>query len=262
MKMDAVDYANDSAFRGLVSEILNMKLWSMEKFQLWLQDESKYLFQLHNFSLLECHRMWLSHLRKRNREAALSSDEKRLACLQLLQSKGLVKEAARGELNSLGEELILAAAADGWSADDINALLAAGADVATKDKDGKTCVWSAASSGNVSALKVLLGAGGDVNSCCNQKAKRNLSYNSLRQRYRTGNFNEYLEERAQLQTNGVSALYIAAWNGHVDCVEELLASKADFRTFRSPVVAAAAGGHFSCLESLIRANADVSVTNM
>ena len=200
----AADYANDSTFRGLVSEVLNMKSWAVEKWQLWLKDESKYMMQMQDLSLLECHRMWLGYLRKRMREAAPDSDEGRRACLELLQSKGLVKAAARGELNAEGEDLIVAAGAEGWSADDVSALLGAGADVATADANGKTGVWSAASSGHVSTLRVLLGAGGDANARCSDS-----------------------ELNQKLELVGASAVCIAALNGHVDCVEELIAAKAD-----------------------------------
>ncbi len=191
---DAADYVNDSTFRGLVSDILNMKLWAQEMWQLWLKDKSKYIQHVQSLSLWACHRMWLSHLRKRIREAAPGSDERRLACLQLLQSKGLAKAAAHGELNAEGEDLIVAAGADGWSADDVNALLDAGADVAAADVNGETGLHSAAKYGHVSTLKVLRGAGGDVNGCSN---------------------------------DGASSLYMAAENGHLDCVKELTAFKAD-----------------------------------
>jgi hypothetical protein len=193
---EAADYVNDNTFRGLVSEILNMKSWAQEMWQLWLKDESRLIGFFEDYSLLECHRMWLSHLRKRIREAAPGSDELQLACLQLLQSKGLAKAAAHGELNADGEDLIVAAGADGWTADDVNALLGAGADVATADDNGETGVYNAAKYGHVSTLKILLGAGGDVNAC---------------------------SRRGQEET----ALYEAASNGHLDCIEELIASKAD-----------------------------------
>jgi len=191
---DAADYVNDSIFRGLVSDILNMKSWAQEMWQLWLKDESKYIVVVQDLSLSACHRMWLSHLRKRIREAAPGSDDRRLACLQLLQSKGLAKAASQGELNADGEDLIVAAGADGWSADDVNALLDAGADVATADVNGVTGLHNAATYGHVSTLKVLLGAGGVVN-CCGH--------------------------------DGASLLCMAAQNGHSDCVKELTASKAD-----------------------------------
>jgi hypothetical protein len=200
----AVDYVNDYSFRSLVSEILNMKSWAKEKWQLWLRDESKYMLLMHNFSLLECHRQWLSYLRKRLRDVGSDSDERPSLCIELLRSKGLIKAAAHGEENAEGEDLIVAAGADGWSAEDVRALLMAGADVATADENGRTGVWAAASCGNVSTLKALLAAGGDANTCCND-SKINES----------------------MRVAGASALYVASRNGQTDCVVELIASKAD-----------------------------------
>ena len=202
--MGAADYANDNKFRSIVSEILNMKSWAIEKWQLWLKDESKNIEQVCSASLAECHRMWLSLLRKRIRKAAAGSDERRRACLELLQSKGLVEAAAHGELNAEEEDVVVAAGAEGWSAEDINALLAAGADITTADVNGKTGVWNAASCGHLLTLKALLGAGGDVNTRCNDS-----------------------ERNTEMCLTAASALFMAAFNGHDDCVEELIVSGAD-----------------------------------
>jgi hypothetical protein len=200
----AVDYVNDYSFRSLVSEILNMKSWAKEKWQLWLKDESKYMTLVQNVSLLECHRQWLSYLRKRLRDVGSDSDERPSLCIELLRGKGLIKAAAHGEVNAEKEDVIVAAGADGWSAEDVGALLMAGADVATADENGKTGVWAAASCGNVSTLKALLAAGGDATTCCNEN-----------------------EMNVSVQVAGASALLVAAMNGQTDCVVELIASKAD-----------------------------------
>ena len=200
----AVDYVNDYSFRSLVSEILNMKSWAKEKWQLWLKDESKYIQHVINFSLLECHRQWLSYLRKRLRDVGSDSDERPSLCIELLRSKGLIKAAAHGEVNAEGEDLIVAAGADGWSAEDVRALVMAGADVATADENGRTGVWAAASCGNVSTLKALLAAGGDANTRCNES-----------------------EMNSSMAVAGAPALLVAAMNGQADCVVELIASKAD-----------------------------------
>ena len=200
----AVDYVNDYSFRSLVSEILNMKSWAKEKWQLWLKDESKYIQLVRNLSLLECHRQWLSYLRKRIRDVGSDSDERPSLCTELLRSKGLSKAAAHGEVNAEGEDLIVVAGADGWSAEDTSALVMAGADVATTDENGRTGVWAAASCGNVSVLKALLAAGGDANTCCNDS-----------------------DVNDSMLVAGASALFVAAMNGQTDCVVELIASKAD-----------------------------------
>jgi hypothetical protein len=200
----AGDYVNDYSFRSLVSEILNMKTWAKEKWQLWLKDESKVMYYVLNFSLRECHRQWLSYLRKRLRDVGSDSDERPSLCIELLRSKGLIKAAAHGEVNAEGEDLIVAAGADGWSAEDVTALLMAGADVATADENGRTGVWAAASSGNVSTLKALLAAGGDASTICNGS-----------------------QMNESMKVDGASALLVAAMNGQADCIVELIDSKAD-----------------------------------
>jgi hypothetical protein len=184
---DASRYVDDKMFRDLVSEILNMKSWAKEKWDLWLKDESQFLVNSKKLSLIECHRNMLAHLRKCMRKAAPDSDERRRACLELLQCKGLVKDAANGELNAEGEDVIVAAGADGWSADDIETLIGAGADVATRDKDGNTGLINAASFGHLSTMQALLTDLCDTN----------------------------------------YALRGAASNGHTDCVLALIACKAD-----------------------------------
>ena len=184
---DASRYVDDKMFRDLVSEVLNMKSWAKQKWDLWLKDESQYLVNLKDVSLIQCHRKLLAHLRKCMRKAAPDSDERRRACLELLQCKGLVKDAANGELNAEGEDVIVAAGADGWSADDIETLIGAGADVATEDRDGNTGLINAASCGHLSTMQALL-----TDSC-----------------------------------DMTSALLGAASNGHTDCVQALIACKAD-----------------------------------
>jgi hypothetical protein len=201
--MDSASYVDDNSFRGLVAEILNMKMWAMEKWQLWLKDESNVMTvdSVKGVPLLECHRLWLGFLRKRIFQAARDSEERQRACLELLQNKGLVKDAAHGELNSAGEDLIVAAGAEGWSAEDIGALLGARADVSTADADGKTGVWNAASCGHASTLKALLSGGGNVNAITN--------------------------DNETVKWKNCSALTVSAMNGHLDCVKELIANKAD-----------------------------------
>jgi len=185
--MDASLYREDNIFRDLVSEILDMKAWALQKWNLWLKDDSVYLSHLMDVTPMQCHRKLLAYLRRRVRQSAPDSSEGQRACLELLQCKGLVKSAASGELNAEGEDLIFAAAADGWSADDIKTLIQAGADAAAVDKDGRTAFVVAASNGHLFTMQALMFGECDM-----------------------GN-----------------AIYSAAANGHADCVEALLSSGAD-----------------------------------
>jgi hypothetical protein len=185
--MDASLYREDNVFRDLVSEVLDMKAWALQKWNLWLQDESVFLSHVNKYTPMQCHRKLLAYLRRRVRQSAPDSSERQRACLELLQCKALVKSAASGELNAEGEDLIFAAAADGWSADDITTLIQAGADAAAVDKDGYTAFVVAAKNGHLLTMQALPVGGCDL-----------------------GN-----------------AILQAAENGHVDCVEALISSGAD-----------------------------------
>lgn len=174
-------------FRDLVSEVLSTKSRAKQKWDFLLKDGSQYLRLLKDVTLIQCHRKLLAHLRKCIFQAAPGSDERRRACLELLQCKGLDKDGANGELNAEGEDVIVAAGADGWSAGDILALIGAGADVSTADKEGRTALINAASCGHLSTMQALLIGSYDM-----------------------GN-----------------AVRGAAAHGHTDCVKALIACNAD-----------------------------------
>jgi hypothetical protein len=238
--LSVTDYVDDNVFRSLVTEILNMKSWAREKWNLWLRDTAEYICFVQQYSLLECHRFWLAHLRKCVRNSQPHSIERRLACLEFLQSKGLVRRNACGEFNADGEDVIMVAGGDGWSANDVEALLEAGADVAAADGNGQTSIWNAASCGHAVTLNALLAGGGVADSCINSN-QRNVS----------------------LGQAGASALWIAACNGHSDCVQILIAANADLDKESSdhqmtPVYMASQNGHLACLQALVNARANLS----
>ena len=186
------EYVDDGVFRGLVSEMLDTKAWAIEKKQLWMQDASQYICFLQDDSLRNCHRLWESFLRQSVTGAADSS-----AGLRLLKSRGLVKQGVREEKNSDGEPVMVQAGADGWSATDIFAAAAAGADVCAMDGGGLSGVYHAARYGHLDSLTALLKAGGDAN---------------------------------KGRDDGASPIWIAARNGHAPCIQQLVSCKGDVGT--------------------------------
>ena len=129
------EYVDDGTFRALVGEMLDAKAWAKEKKELWMRDVSQYICFLQGWSLRECHRLWQSFLRQSVSAGAGSSDEA-FASLQLLVSRSLVKRGVVGEVNADGEDVMVLAGGDGWTAMDIHAATAAGADVAAVDASG------------------------------------------------------------------------------------------------------------------------------
>jgi hypothetical protein len=235
------DYIDDNVFRSMVTEILNMKTWAHEKWKLWLRSTSEYIRFVQRYSLLESHRFWLGYLQKCIYGSQPQSIERKQACLELLQSKGLVRHNIRGERNADGEDVIIIAGGDGWSADDIDALLEAGADVNASDCNGQTSVWNAASCGNAHTLRALLEGGGFADTCVNDN-----------------------ERNVELAQAGASALWIAACNGHLNCVDVLVEAKADLNKDSqnmTPIGMACQNGYVSCVQALIAAKASLLACN-
>ena len=223
------EYVDDGVFRGLVSEMLDTKAWAIEKKQLWMQDASQYICFLQDDSLRNCHRLWESFLRQSVTGAADSSADGASAGLRLLKSRGLVRQGVREEKNSDGEPVMVQAGADGWSATDILAAAAAGADVCATDGGGLSGVFHAARYGHLDSLTALLKAGGDAN---------------------------------KGRDDGASPIWIAARNGHASCIQQLVSCKGDVTKCDddgwSPICIAAEKGHASIIELLVSCKGDVT----
>jgi hypothetical protein len=226
------EYVDDGTFRALVGEMLDTKAWAKEKKELWVRDVSQYIRFLQSWSLRDCHRLWQSFLRQTifataAAAASAGSSDKYSASLQLLISRSLVKRCAVGELNADGEDVMLQAGGDGWSARDILAAAAAGADIAATDGVGRNCLWNAARYAHAESLAALLDAGADINKCDN---------------------------------DGCSPIYTAATNGNIDCLKLLLNASGDVNKCdndgRSPIYIASENGHTNCLKLLLASHAD------
>jgi ankyrin repeat protein len=228
---DAKDYVDDGVFRALVCEMLDTKAWAKEKKELWMQDTSVFICILQNWSLRECHRVWDSFLRQSFRHAASESPRRASASLELLLSRGLVKRSARGEINADGEDLLVQAGSDGWTSMDIQAAIAAGADVDATDGIGCNCVWNASRYGHAECLAQLLAVGG----------------------------------AQKCDDRGRSPIYIAARYGHTDCLSLLISAGGDVNKCTSdgwsPICAATSNSHTDCLSLLISAGGDVNKCN-
>ena len=112
----------------------------------------------------------------------------------------------------------------------VERLLEKGADVALKDKEGRTALYSAAWNGHEAVVETLLQKGADV---------------ALKDKY------------------GQTALYLAAQNGHEAVVEKLLQKGADVtlkdEDGQTALHSAAWNGHEAVVEALLQKGADVAL---
>jgi ankyrin repeat protein len=222
------EYVDDGAFRALVSEMLDAKAWAKEKKELWMRDTTRNInFLQKQFSLRECHRLWQAYLRQSIDVAAAGSRERASASVQLLIARNLVKRGVLGEANADGEVVLVQAGGDGWSARDVLAAVAAGADIGATDSDGRNCIWNAARYGHADCMAALLRSGGDVNKC---------------------------------NSDGRSPIYSAAFNGHIDCLKLLISAGGDVNKCMdngeaTPISACAQNNRPDCLQLLLASGA-------
>ena len=116
----------------------------------------------------------------------------------------------------------------------VEILVAAGADVAVTDSEGRTPVWCAAHLGHETSLQVLLAAGADADTPSHA---------------------------------GATPLWVAAVGGHEGALRILVAAGADVDTpnpnskMDTPIWAAASKSNVACVRFLVAAGADVNATN-
>jgi parallel beta-helix repeat protein len=152
------------------------------------------------------------------------------AAMEMPDQKSAVTEEINKELWQATEEInkeLWQAAEDGYT-DRVKALIAKGADLYVKDKNGQTVLMCAASWGHTETVQALLDAGADVNAEAD---------------------------------NGVTALMGASLAGHTETVKALLAGGADINAKAlgsTPLMSAVKLGRVETVKAMVAAGADVN----
>ena len=144
----------------------------------------------------------------------------------------------------------------------VKLLLERGADINTKDKDGRTALMYAASAGCTETVKLLLDHGADIN------AKTKYGYRTALMLAAIGGHTEtvklLLERGADVNTIGEfdrPALMCAALEGHTEIVNLLLDHSADIhakdKDGRTALMWAAHNGHTGIVNLLLDHGADI-----
>ena len=160
------DFNDDAVFRGLVTEMLEMRTQALVKVD-WLASESS-IFPTYHLkrplvSSFRLHMTKLAHQLRQSRNA----DEG----LSMCKRYGLVLSNV-DEKNGQGETPLIKASADGVSIDKLELLLLAGCSVNASDDEGKTALYVAAELGRVSTVELLHTFSADVNVCSNYEIGR------------------------------------------------------------------------------------------
>jgi hypothetical protein len=257
------DYVDDGTFRALVGEILDTKAWAKEKKELWMQDSSQNIELILGLSLRDCHRLWQSFLRH-----SIVSSKRASAGLELLKSRGLVKRGVQEESNA-DEDTLMQAGGDGWTAMDIYAAAAAGADVGSSDDSRCCCLWNAARYGHQESIVALLEVKADVNKCNYAgespifAAAEHGHADCISLLLSAGGDPSKCTNRDHGNFTSWSPLHIAAFNGRTDCLRLLLHGNGNVNKCNedgvSLIYAASMKGHIECLSLLLDCGGDVNI---
>ncbi len=119
-------YEDDRTYKALVTRMLSSQEWAKQKLRLWLENQETNIETVGKTPLKSAHRQWLSFLKRQHAVAVQGSVERKTAAVKILQCKGLmVTNDLSWEEAPEGEPLIHAAAADGWSVEDLQVMTCA-----------------------------------------------------------------------------------------------------------------------------------------
>jgi ankyrin repeat protein len=227
LAVNAEEFINDKKFRKMVLEMVDVRMMAMSKLQEWLDNtSSSFIAYRMTAELRTVHRRRINFLAQQL--ATTSPDSKIKFALDLSTAKGLIIDSINEE-NDLGESPLMAAAAEGRSAGDLEILVEAKADLTAFRPDGVCAMWLAAQFGHVHCIQVL------------EERKASID---------------------QVSKDGTSPVSIAAQMGNTQCVALLVELKADIHKVNdkllTPLHQAAMNGKSETVLLLAKHGADIN----
>ncbi len=212
------EFIQDETYRGLVREMVETKAMAISKLRLWLEDTSQQWTKVLKMPLRTAHRTLIGFLESGIADA---KEEIMQASYELCKMKNLITVSV-DELNDLQEPVIIQASAEGADVGTLKLLVAAGADVNSKDSMDWTAVMKASFAGHTQTVEALVTLRADVNAKNSEGdtavmlAAQNGHYDTLKVLMKHGNFDA---KTLEVNKNNFSALSKAARSGHSKIVE-------------------------------------------
>ena len=162
-------------------------------------------------------------------------------------------------------------------------LIQSGEDVNVQDKKGMTPLMFASQVGHVELVKKLIEAGANMNiqansgdtaliyatkesriKCVQKFIEFGANVNLQGRNGQTALMNASAVENLNIDKLDIPPLHLAAREGHINCVKELIRAGADLNTVdvygNTPLMAAAQNFSFVCVSTLLKAGADFDTT--
>jgi hypothetical protein len=106
--------------------------YSKQKLRLWRENDETDIDAVGRTPSKSAHRQWLSFLKRQHAVTVAGSVERKTAAVKILQCKGLMVTHDASTEEADGEPLIYAAAADGWSLEDLQVMTCASCSAAAR----------------------------------------------------------------------------------------------------------------------------------
>lgn len=262
------EFVDDDKFRQIVVAMLDMKRWAKDKLHGYLQDDTQMWYFERNLSLKDSHRNRVSVLRQQIADRGASSESIACASLKLLRSKGLVASSLHPQHTEAAEGLIVTAVEDGWSVEDIQALIDIGCSTSATHSSGDPLLSIAAKYGYIHVVNYLLSKGFDPNAA-NEKDGQFQGCTALHWACFAGHsacVRVLISGGAfvnALDKYGMAPMHAAAMNNKCVCIQLLADAGASVNArglkSNTPLHAAAGAGHAECVRVLLECGADASI---
>ena len=186
----------------------------------------------------------------------MASHEGHIDCVKLLVESGAEVDTR----NNDGDTPLFWAASKGHI-EVVQLLIEQHADVNACDSKGRSCLWTAAFNGHTDVVRALVSAGADVHL---QKNDGSSPLTAASQERHIDCVKLLVDSGAEVETrqnNGETPLYWAANKGHIEVVQFLIEQHADINACdsygQSCLWTAAFDGHTDVVRALVSAGADV-----
>ncbi len=120
---DSKHYQDELRHNRLVTQMLDVQVWAIEKMMLWLADHSLFILEFQDSRLEICHHRWIRHLHMEYSSCSVDIHRRKDLAIQILRHKGLLSSSDPNEMLNASDHPLMNAAIGNCSSQDIHVCL-------------------------------------------------------------------------------------------------------------------------------------------